>query len=189
MSTVAKLVVLRSSFFSDLTETETSNLSARSRKLFTLSALYSAIKALLDDIEPDSMERRVDLATMYWDVVAEQFPEWQLVRSRHVNAGEVRRDFIHSHGIVLQSLGKIGNALLRKSSDPEIWAKTLAKLQTIDWHRSNAASWEGRATIGGKVSKGASNVLLTAAYIRSQLGLALPPDEQQAEDGFHRGEQ
>ena len=61
MSTIAKLVVLRSPFFSDLTEMETSNLSTRSRKLFTLSALYGAIKALLDGIEPESLERRVDI--------------------------------------------------------------------------------------------------------------------------------
>ena len=48
MSTIAKLVVIRSPFLSDLTEMETSNLSTRSRKLFTLSALYSATKALLE---------------------------------------------------------------------------------------------------------------------------------------------
>ena len=36
MSAIAKLVVVRSPFFSDLTEMETSNLSTRSRKLFTL---------------------------------------------------------------------------------------------------------------------------------------------------------
>ncbi len=42
--------------------------------------------------------------------------------------------------------------------------------------------------VGGKVSKGASNVLLTTAYIRNVMGLALPPDEQRAEDAFKRGE-
>jgi len=189
MSAVAKLVVMRSAFFSDLTEMETSNLSARSRKLFTLSAIYSATRVLLDSIEPESLERRVDLATTFFDLVAQQFPEWQQVRTRQVSAGEVRRDFIHSHGVVLQSIGKIGNAMLRDSTDSKIWAKKLKKLSMIDWHRSNAAVWEGRATVGGKVSKGAANVLLTAAYIRTRLGMPLPPDEQQAEDGFKRGEE
>lgn len=188
MSTIAKLVVLRSSFFSDLTEMETSNLSTRSRKLFTLSALYGAIKALLDGIEPESLERRVDLATAYWEAVSQQFPEWQQVRARQVSAGEVRRDFIHSHGVVLQSLGKVGNALARENPNPAAWQRPLKKLRNIDWHRSNAALWEGRATVGGKVSKGAANVLLTASIIRQSLGLPLPPDEQQAEDGFNRGE-
>lgn len=134
------------------------------------------------------MERRVDIATQYWQLTAEQFPEWQQVHSRIVSAGEVRRDFIHSHGIVLHALGKIGNDLLRKSTAPEFCADTLSKLRTIDWHRTNAGTWEGRATIGGKVSKGASNVLLTTAYIRTMLGLPLPPEEQRAEDAFNKGE-
>ncbi|EID14665.1 DNA sulfur modification protein DndB [Mycolicibacterium phlei] len=188
MSAITKLVVMRSPFFNDLTEMETSNLSTRSRKLFTLSALYNANKALLDGVEEDSLERRVDIASRYWKVVADQFPEWQQVRAREVSSGEVRRDFIHSHGVVLQSLGKIGNALIRQSRDEAKWLKTLRKLGDIDWHRSNASVWEGRATVGGKVSKGASNVLLTASYIRRQLGLELPPDELQAEEGFARGD-
>jgi DNA sulfur modification protein DndB len=188
-STITKLIVTRSPFFSDLTEMETSNLSTRSRKLFTLSALYSANKALLDGIEPGSLEKRVDLATQFWQVVAEQFPEWQQVRNRQIGSGEVRQDFIHSHGIVLQSIGKIGNGLLRQSDDPKVWERYLRKLRDIDWHRSNATTWEGRATVGGRVSKGAANVLLTAGYIRTMLGLPLPPDEQHAEDGFNRSEQ
>lgn len=188
-SAITKLVVSRSPFFSDLTETETTNLSTRSRKLFTLSALYSANKALLDGIEPDSLERRVDLASTYWKVVSDQFPEWHQVRDREVGAGEIRRDFIHSHGIVLQSLGKIGNSLLRESADQAHWEKYLRKLRDIDWHRANAATWEGRATIGGRVSKGAANVLLTSGYIRATVGLPLPPDEQQAETGINRGGQ
>ncbi|MFM8856292.1 MAG: DNA sulfur modification protein DndB, partial [Actinomycetota bacterium] len=96
---------------------------------------------------------------------------------------------IHSHGIVLQSIGKIGNGLLRHSNDPKVWEKHLRRLRDIDWHRSNAAIWEGRATVGGRVSKGAANVLLTSGYIRNVMGLPLPPDEQNAEDGFNRSEQ
>ncbi len=32
-----------------------------------------------------------------------------------VSAGEIRKDFIHSHGIVLHALGKVGNTLLRQT--------------------------------------------------------------------------
>lgn len=187
MSAVTKLVVLRSPFFNDLTEMETSNLAARSRKLFTLSALYNSNKALLEGVEPTSFERRVDLATKYWQLVAEQFPEWRQVHNREVSAGEIRRDFIHSHGIVLHALGKIGNSLLLSKQDPASWERTLRKLRTIDWHRTNAA-WEGRAILGGKVSKSSANVLLATAAIRTTLGLSLPPEEQRAEDAFNRGE-
>lgn len=188
LSTVAKEAVLRSPFFSDLTEMETSNLAARSRKLFTLSAFYTANRALLEGIEEDSVERRIELAADYWRVVAKQFPTWEQVHRGDVSAGEVRRDFIHSHGIVLHALGKVGNTLLRQSLSPSTWDKKLSKLKSIDWHRNNSAVWEGRATVGGKVTKGASNVLLTTALIRVVLGLPLPPEEQRAEDAYKRGE-
>jgi DNA sulfur modification protein DndB len=189
ISAITRLVVFRSTFFSDLTETETSNLSTRSRKLFTLSAVYTANKALLDGIDPTSLERRVDRAAAYWELIAAQFPEWHQVRAREASAGEIRKDFIHSHGIVLHALGKVGNTLFRASKAPASWERKLRNLSDIDWHRNNAALWEGRATVGGKVTKGAANVLLTTAVIRKALGLPLPPDEQHAEDAFNRGEQ
>ncbi|MCC2591822.1 DNA sulfur modification protein DndB [Tessaracoccus sp. OS52] len=188
MSEIAKQAVLRSAFYRDLTEMETSNLAARSRKLFTLSAFYTADRALLDDVKVDGLGESIDLATSYWERVAKQFPSWGQVHEGKVSAGEVRKDFIHSHGIVLHALGKVGNALLRSSRSPAWWERALRKLSDIDWHRSNSAVWEGRATIGGKVSKGASNVLLTTAYIRGVLGLPLPPEEQRADHAFARGE-
>jgi len=188
MSTITKLLVMRSALFTDLTDTESSNLAARSRKLFTLSALYHATKALLDGVEVTSFERRVDVAGKFWELVAEQFPEWHQVHKREVSAGEIRRDFIHSHGIVLHALGKIGNSLALASMDPASWEPVLRKLQEIDWHRANTAMWAGRALLGGKVSKTVANVLLTTAAIRTALGLPLPPEEQRAQDAFSRGE-
>lgn len=188
MSAIARLVVFRSPFFSDLTETETSNLAARSRKLFTLSALHQATKALLIGTEQEPLERRVDFATSYWRLAADQFPEWDQVHRRAVSAGEVRRDFIHSHGIVLHALGKVGQSLLAVDRDPTSWERHLRKLGGLDWHRANDATWEGRAMVGGRVSKSAANVLLTTAAIRTALGLPLPPDEQRAEDAFTGGD-
>jgi DNA sulfur modification protein DndB len=130
----------------------------------------------------------VDVASTYWRLVAEQFPEWRQVHEREVSAGEIRRDFIHSHGIVLHALGKVGNSLALASPDPASWERTLRGLSAIDWRRGNAAFWEGRALLGGRVSKTTANVLLTTAAIRSALGQPLLPEEQRAEDAFTRGE-
>jgi len=185
MSAITRLVVFRSPFFRDLTETESSNLSARSRKLFTLSALHTATKSLLDGVEEPSIERRVDLAATYWEAVAKQFPEWSQVRDRTVSAGEIRRDFISSHGIVLHALGKAGNAMVRESSDPARWERRLRKLQSLDWHRVSP-EWEGRATLGGRVSKGSANVLLTTAAIRRALGMSLPPEEERLDEAARK---
>ena len=188
MAAISRLVVSQTPLLSDLTEMESSNLAPRSRKLFTLSALHTATSALLDEIQPGSLTARVDLAANFWRLVAEQFPAWQQVYRGDITAGEVRQDFIHTHSIVLHALGRVGNSLLRESQTPSTWEARLKKLRTIDWHRNNAETWEGRATSAGKVSKSRTNVELTTAYIRTVLGMPLPPDEQRAEEAFNRGE-
>jgi len=188
LSAVTRMAVFSSDFYRDLTETETSNLAARSRKLFTLSALYNANRALLDGVDEGALEKRAELVGNFWSVVAKQFPEWGQVRAREVTAGEIRRDFIHSHGIILHALGKVGNALLERSRDKRAWDRALRPLREIDWHRSNSELWEGRALSGGRVSKSTGNVLLTTALLRTRLNLPLPDDEQKAENNFRRGD-
>jgi DNA sulfur modification protein DndB len=182
---LAKLIALRCPAFKDMVETERSTLSVRSRKLFTLSSIYFATSALFNHLDDVSADDRLAKAIGFWEEVAKQFPEWQLARERKITAGEVRRDFIHSHGIALQAICKVGNALLQTNEGN--LKQRLRRLKSIDWSRSNAKVWEGRAMIGGRISKASHNVLLTTNVIKTQLGLSLSPDEQRAEDAFLRG--
>lgn len=182
---LAKLVVLKSPVFRDVVDMERSTLSLKSRKLFTLSAIYTATSALLANLDNRSIKDHAELAASFWEETARHFPEWQLVRERKMPASEVRRDFIHSHGIALQAIGRVGNALLQNGGG---WKRPLAKLKSIDWSRSNAKLWEGRAMIGGRVSKAGHNVTLTTNAVKKHLGVKLTPDEQRIEDAFRRGE-
>jgi DNA sulfur modification protein DndB len=166
-----------------MVEMERSTLSARSRKLFTLSAIHSATAALIyGHAVPD--DQRVEFATRYWDEIGPLFPEWQHVRDGRITAGDVRRDFIHSHGITLQALGRVGNALLHGTD----WRQRIKRLKKLDWSRSNVTLWEGRAMVGGRVSKAAQHVTLTTNTVKRAVGVALTPDEQRIEDLFERGE-
>ena len=165
---------------------ERSTLSARSRKLFTLSAVYTATSALLAHRDNGTLESETTLALTFWEEVAKQFREWQLVREHTMTAGEVRRDFIHSHAIVLQALGKAGNTLLREHATQ--WKRRVKRLKTLDWSRANSKLWEGRAMIGGRVSKAEHNVVLTTNVLKHCLELPLTPDEQRVEDAFLRGD-
>lgn len=182
---LTRLVVMRSPIFRDVVEMERTTLSARSRKLFTLSAIYTATSALLAHTEKPSIEESADLAASFWEEVAKQFPEWQWVREGKMRAAEVRSDFIHSHGIALQAIGKAGQALLETK---KTWKNALRRLQNIDWSRSNAKVWEGRAMIGGRVSKSSHNVVLTTNVLKNCLNLPLSPEEQRVEDAFLRGD-
>jgi len=179
MAQLAKMVVAKSPVFRDVVELERSTLSLRSRKLFTLSAIYSGTKALVEGMD-GSLEERVAVAVRYWERVARLIPEWNLVRARKMTAGDVRRDFIHSHGIVLQALGSMGSALIR--AYPDTWPDKLEALAQVDWSRSNSALWEGRATIGGRVSKSRQNVILTTNVLKRIVGLPLAAAEQELEE-------
>ncbi|MGW1890122.1 DNA sulfur modification protein DndB [Streptomyces sp. NPDC002004] len=185
-SQVVRVMAGRSRIFKGYVEMEKSNLSARSRMMFTLSALYYGTQSLLQGLT-FRHEAAVDLAQSYWEEIDKALPEWAMVRERELSATEMRRDFIHSHGIALHALGRIGNSLFRESVAPSKWKKQLAPLKTVDWTRSNT-DWEGRAIVGGRVSKSHQNVTLTVNYLRIHLGLELSPEEQRVEDAYLRGD-
>ncbi|NYV73210.1 DNA sulfur modification protein DndB [Streptomyces sp. UH6] len=186
-SQVVRTMVGRSPIFKGCVEMEKSNLSPRSRMMFTLSALYYGTQALLKGLELKSVDVAAELAQAYWEAIDQHMPEWALVRERKLAAMEVRRDFIHSHGIALHALGRIGNSLLRESTARARWKKQLVPLKRVDWSRSNS-DWEGRAIVGGRVSKSHQNVTLTVNYLRHHLGLGLSPEEQRVEDAYLRGD-
>lgn len=182
---LARLVIMKSHMFRDIVDLEKSSLAPRSRKLFTLSAFFNACADLVHDIATGDMDADAALARRYWEAVAMQFPSWKLVRDGKTPSSEIREGFIHSHGIALQALGKAGNALLKRY--PSDWEKRLVPLTKINWARSNAKLWEGRALIGGKVSKVTTNVTLTANVVKRALGLKLEADEQKVEAAFGKG--
>jgi DNA sulfur modification protein DndB len=185
-SQLARLVVYRCPVFKGLVEMERSSLAKRSRRLFTLSAVCSATSALFAGSHDASLEDQAALADRFWCEVAKHIPEWRKVRDGSLSASEVRQDFIHTHALGLQAIGIAGHALLRGA--PDEWPQRLAALAKIDWSRSNAGLWEGRAMSGGRVVKSGNSVTLTANVLKRSLGLPLLVDEQRVEDAFIKGQ-
>lgn len=186
-SGIVRLLVLESPFFRSIVEMERSTLSARSRKLFTLSALYSGTQALLAGLQFETVESAAALARTYWETVAEFIPEWSGVKVGKTTAGDVRAEFIHSHGIGLAALGRVGNTLLRDRADHPDWQLRLGGIATLDWSRANSRQWEGRAMIGGRVSKSSNNVVLVTNVVKGHLGIPLSAEEIRVEEAYKRG--
>ncbi len=182
---VIRQVVLSSAFFKDLVEMERSNLVQRSRRLFTLSALHSATCVLLADLNWGSQDENIALASSFWEAVAGQFRDWQLVHEGIVKASEVRMNYLHTHGVVLQAIGQVGNTLIREHQGD--WSNYLSGLSEIDWSRANP-DWEGRAMVMGRVKKARENIGLTANYIKLALGLPLNEEGCELEQQLKSGE-
>lgn len=184
---IARQVVFGSRTLTDLVETEKSNLSIRSRKLFTLSGVYTGTKALLEGLADMPYDKQAAIAQDFWSTLIECFPDWKRVAQQEVTAGDIRRDFLHSHGIVLHALGRVGNRFVTDTISARAWRKYLEPLRMVDWSRANRRMWEGRALVGGKISKSSANVLLTTNALRTVVGQELSEEEQLVENEF-RGE-
>lgn len=175
---VSRQLISKLPFFREFVEMEKTTLAPRSKRLFTFSSLYGANKALLSDLELE-IEDANKLAVEFWLAVSQQIKEWELVRARQLTAGEVREDFIHTHGVILQALGRAGNALIK--SKELNWKHRLENLKEISWKRSNIEVWEGRALINGRLSKASRSVILSSNAIKLALGLKLSTEELRLE--------
>lgn len=178
-ASLARHMSLTSSVFKNLIETERSSLSPRSRKLFTLSAINFANTELLLEKELEDFGSASEKCLEFWESVGAQIPEWNYVRQAKMTSGEVRRDFIHSHAIVLQALGRAGRLLYQLSASERM--KRIKRLRSVDWSRQNVATWEGRAMIGGAMAKSGQNITLTCNEIKRVLGLRHTAEENAAE--------
>ena len=61
------------------------------------------------------------LANRYWEIAGENVADWIKARAKLVSTAELRRDYIHAHGITLQALGIVGATLIEKH--PEMGIK------------------------------------------------------------------
>ena len=182
ISELARYVQKHTHAFSRLTEMEKSNISNRSNKLFTLSSIKNASKTLLGKGNKDSVSKEEkEIAVRYWNEVAANMPDWQLALNKKVCTSDLREQYVHSHGVMLQAMGHIGHELLNKN-EPS-WKKNLKKLKMIDWARANA-DWNDRTIVHGRISKARTNVLLTGNYIKQHLKITLNPLEEEAEKTF-----
>jgi DNA sulfur modification protein DndB len=165
-----------------MTETTRSTISNRSTKLFTLSSIYQATKKLLGKQDEDTVsEDDHRLAEDFWVEVSKHIPEWKLAAERKVSPCDLRRDYVHTHGLALQAIATAGAAAIAEDKDAKKWKARLGKLKDIDWSRSNRKLWEGRALVLGKLKPSQSNVTLTSNVLKKQMGLPLDESEKELE--------
>ncbi len=186
-SALARHLVDQVPLFHNLTEFEKTSISNRSPKLFTLSTIYQATKALLggETRKTPPTDQEVDLASEFWNELPRHIPEWQRAINGGINFADLRRDYVHAHGIAVHALGRAGASLVKRY--PQKWKHQLSKLDCLDWRRSNGKVWEGRALMGGRASKAAMNLTLTTSALKSILELPLDAAEERAEMAFRQG--
>lgn len=143
--------------FRGLVDMERVSIPLRSEKLFTLSTLYDANKALvgtaLDDVETDSYQIACQRAVGYWEALTEVMEDWSRVSKGMVPARAVRQERISTHATVLRALGGVGQILLDHYADS--WNDHITYLSSIDWRKSTGGRvnpmWDGVCISAGSV--------------------------------------
>ena len=183
-SELARLVSMSVDGFIGMTEMEKASISNRSLKLFTLSGLKNANRALLKkNRNSDISQAEKEFAISFWEIVFDLIPDWGRAKRREVAPSELRQSCVHSHAVALAALGCMGADLL--DAHPEDWRNQIEGISTVDWSRANLSLWEGRALVLGKISKSKNNVILTSNVLKKAVGLSLQPAELELEERFN----
>ena len=162
--------------FKDNIDYEKTSISNRSKKLFTLSSIYRANKTLLGSQE-NLVDDHKHVAIEFWNEVTTNMEPWKdFLRGKPPY--KLRIETIAVNDISLQAIAILGAELQKNSGD---WRKDLTMLNTIDWTRANP-DWNGRALFAGRLRKSYANVVYTANYLKTKLGVPLTPKEQEYED-------
>ena len=180
---VIRRVVYETEVFKGVVEMERSNIAERSSKLFPFSGIYSASKYLINLENKKKIEQVVTLVSSFWESVGQQFDQWRGVRIGNISATEVRRDYIHTHVVMLQALGIAGKDLIK--TNPTNWKAKLKNLKKIDWLKSNPI-WDRRVLNNGRVVKNSNSIVLASNVIKKALGVSLNVNEKALESKFKK---
>lgn len=185
MAMATKDIIEKIPMLSKFTDKENSSLSKGSAKLFTLSSIYDTNSQLIKKSKSITAKDKENMV-IFWKTLCDNMSEWKQVNNKVLSAAQLRSNYVHTHGVVLEAIGMIGNYLLtNKYAD---WISYIKALDKMDWSRSNLKDWQGRVIrSNGNIAKSNNNIALTCIKIKQHLNLPLSADEEQLETKFNRG--
>ncbi len=174
-SELARYLSMNAKPFVGFTEFERSTISVRSSKIFTLSGIKQATRALFGKGPKDGFnDEEQKQAVIFWNKLNKHMVEWQQVQAKTLSSAEFRQEYITAHGIGLQALAIVGKELcVLNESDQD---KKFDALKHINWLKSNS-DWSNRAMQHGRLSKAVSNIFLTAIEIKRQIDLPISNED------------
>ena len=174
--TFARFVVNLSNdveIFIGRTELEKTNISHRSKNLFTLNGIALATRFLLKSKAKSLSARKQRDAADYWREVAQCIPEWSLLLQGKIKPYEMRKGYVHAHTNALEALGIAGHILLKYYRDE--WTRMLRRLNKIDWTR-DSPQWNGKLVLNGRMLKNKTGIKAAAGIILASCGVERPLD-------------
>lgn len=175
---IAKDLIKRVPQFRNNVEMVENGLGKHNSKLMTLSTLVTATRHMFPNLKSKKdLEPRTDWAATFWAAAASVLPNdpWR-VRSKEERSVQ-RQESLAVSAVVFQALGMLARELYLEGIPEEELVKWLARLQEIDWRRSNEL-WRERGVtqVGATVEPIISNTKTTVdachKVLREFVGIA-----------------
>ena len=158
------------------------SISNRAKNLITLSSLNQANKSLAGQDANRFGEDTAEIVTSFWKRIIDVIPDWQKLQAGAITSGELRKETVHAHGVLVQALGVMGARLVE--AQPSTWVKNLEKLNGMNWRKANTELWQGRVMRGGRMDSSGRSIALAANVLIKAVGLKLDEKEQAMETNF-----
>ncbi|WP_102706499.1 DNA sulfur modification protein DndB [Terribacillus saccharophilus] len=174
-------------FLKRYTDKEKVSLSKNSPKILALNHIFNTNLRLLGISKGDSIsDEDEDFLLDFWKILTSAIPEWNQVLRKELTPKDLRINYIVGHGVFLEAIGVVGHYL--RNFRFEEWQDYVKNLERVDWSRSNASCWEGRAiSKNGRVQKNSHTIKLTAIQVKKLLDLPLTEQESIIEEDFMKG--
>jgi len=184
LAILTKQLIESNVFLKNYTDKENASLPKFSNKLFILSSIYETNKRILNKININDENARKFIFE-FWCFLCKNLKEWQFVFKKDINAHNFRDSYLSSTGVILESLGNIGNFIYKNNYNN--WENALIPLNEIDWNRNNLTDWQNRViSQNGKIIKSSNHIKLTTNLIKIKLNLPLTKEEEQVENTFRK---
>ena len=154
--------------FAGRVEMERTNISHRSKKLFTLNGIADATRYLLR-MRPKTKSIAAEkqrLAVDFWNRTAANIPEWGLLMEGRMTTAEMRKGYVHAHTNMLNALGIVGHVVAKRDD----WQGVLKGLQGVDW-RKGSPVWQDKIVMDGRMLKNRLGIKRAANALLAELGL------------------
>lgn len=182
LARLSSRVVEEIEFYRDFVELEKTSISNRAKNFITLSSLNQANKSLAGQEANRFGDNTAETVISFWKRIIDVIPDWQKLQAGVITSGELRKEMVHAHGVLVQALGVMGARLIE--ARPSIWTKDLDRLSDMNWRKSNSALWRDRVMRGGRMDGSGRSIALAANVLINTVGLELDEKEQAMETSF-----
>jgi len=160
--------------FEGRVDLEKTSISNRSKKAFTLNGILDATKRLLGkNLITKITKEEKEYIKEFWEVVATNIPEWQLMLDKKMVPFDLRTGYINTNTNVLNLLGIVGNDLMTQY--PDSWKEKLRGLKKIDWSKKNP-EWKGNLIVNGQMQKNIRGIQMAANIVLQKCGGKISED-------------